>query len=160
MLVLAAASLSACVTAPYNDELVDRGAVDFGGYARNASAVIVIQAKDKQTNGWVTIDVATAASVGTNYGGETLYGWSALDTDTTTTGGCIWGDPASPGCSIGAGGQGTFRVLEQGHGQLTTFEDGGVECVVAQVESGTNWFTAGVNCSSAESPDLTLHTMN
>jgi hypothetical protein len=34
------------------------------------------------------------------------------------------------------------------------------ESIEAQVESGTNWFIAGSNCDSAESPNLTLHSFN
>jgi len=148
---------SACVTGPYNDQWVDPDEVDFAGYAEGAGDTVDIQAFDKHTSEWVTIRTVTASTTPTNYGGETLYSWSASNTDTGVSGYCIWGDGAWSNCPIPAGSAyATFRVRESGGRIYTTFDDGGVSCVIDEVTDGENWFTAGSVCSSSESPVLSL----
>ncbi len=156
-LLLGAALLSSCVTGPNNNDWVDPSAVDFTGYAQNPGATIEIQALDKITSVWITVSTTTARTSPTNYGGETLYYWSDLDTDTLVSGQCIWGDGSHPNCSIPAGSaSATFRVREVGGNTMVTFEDDGVACVVNEVDSGSSWFAAGNTCKSGASPNLTL----
>jgi len=157
LLLVAAAGLSACVTAPYNDQWVDPDAVDFSGYAEEPGATVEIQARNTQTGAWVTITSATttASTTAFNYGGETLYPWTSPDIDTLFPAQCFWG--TGPSCSISAGSAGaTFRVREVGGRTFTTFDEGGTTCVINQVTAGTNWFAAAVNCASSETPILSL----
>lgn len=148
---------SACVTGPHNDDWVDPYAVDFAGYAEHAGDSVDIQAYDKHTNTWVTVRTVTASSSPTNYGGETLYGWTAQNTNTWVSSACIWGDGAWSNCPIPAGSAyATFRVRESGGRIYTTFEDDGIGCVVDKVNSGDSWLGAGAACASPESPVLTL----
>lgn len=158
-LALAAAALSACVTSPSNDEWVDPNAVDFYGYAEHGGATVDVLALDTQTNQWVPVGSAVASTIGTNYGGETLYAWNALNVDTISLPGqCYWGVGAA--CSIPAGSASAkFRVREQGGRTFVTFDDGGVECVIDQVESGVNWFTAATSCASDDLPTMTLFAL-
>ncbi|MCR9160658.1 MAG: hypothetical protein ACE37F_20905 [Nannocystaceae bacterium] len=148
---------SACVVGPHNDDWVDPWAVDFSGYAEDAGDSVQIQAYDKHTNTWVTVRTVTASSTATNYGGETLYRWTASNTNTWVSGSCIWGDGAWANCPIPAGSAyATFRVRESGGRIYTTFDDGGVNCVIDEVSAGENWLAAGAACASPESPVLTL----
>ncbi|MGH1344697.1 MAG: hypothetical protein ACRBN8_24270 [Nannocystales bacterium] len=158
LLTVAALALAACVTTPYNDEWVDPNDVDFAGYAEEPGGTVEIQGRNTQTNAWVTITSVTASTTPFNYGGETLYSWSAPNVDTLFSGQCFWGTGAS--CTISAGSASAeFRVREVGGRVYTTFEDGGTVCVVNQVSAGTNWFTAAVNCASSETPVLTLRVL-
>lgn len=155
LLLVAAAGLSACVTAPYNDEWVDPNAVDFGGYAEGSGATVQIQGRNTQTGAWVTITSVTASTTPFNYGGETLYQWNAPNVDTLFPAQCFWGTGSN--CSISPGAAGaSFRVREVGGRTFTTFDDGGTACVIDEVTGGTNWFTAGAICASSENPILSL----
>lgn len=159
LLVGAAAALSACVTTPYNDEWVDASAVDFSGYAQDPGATIEISGFDKQTNTWVVLDeTITASSTPTNYGGETLYRWTASDLNTIATGDCFWGEGAA--CYVPAGSANArFRVKEVGGRTLVTFDQGGTSCVLDEVSAGAGWFAAGLNCASDSTPAITLWTL-
>lgn len=151
-------ALGACVTAPHNDQWVDPADVDFAGYAEYAGADIEVQALDKQTGEWVTIDTSSAGTFPIPYGGEELYRWFATGTDTTSSGHCVWGDPAQASCPISPGAaEAQFRVQEVDNYLLTTFEAGGVDCVTDMVIDGLSWTAAGYTCKSPETPVLTLH---
>ncbi len=152
-----ALALPACVTNPYNDQWVLPQDVDFQGYAQNPGATVEIQAFDRWTNTWMTIDTATATTTPTTYGGETLYAWNLYAVDTTDTGFCVWGDPAFATCPVPAGSSAAeFRVREVGGRTLTTFEDGGAACVIDSVTAGANWFSAAISCASGDTPIITL----
>lgn len=158
LLAVVAAALSACVTTPYNDEWVDPNDIDFQGYAENPGSTVEIQARNTQTNAWVTITSATASTTPFNYGGETLYQWSALNVDTLFPSQCFWGTGAS--CNIPPGtSSAEFRVREAGGRIFTTFDEGGTVCVINQVTAGTNWFAAAVNCASSDTPVMTLRIL-
>ncbi|MBV1859966.1 MAG: hypothetical protein KUG77_16255 [Nannocystaceae bacterium] len=158
LLVLAASAVTACVTAPHNDQWVDPDDVDFHGYAETPGATVEIRGLDSQTNDWVTVRSVPVSSTPFNYGGETLYQWSAPHTDTTAVSDCVWG--VGPSCTVPAGlAVAKFQVREVEGQTLITFDEGGVDCVIDAVSAGTNWFTAATSCASSEFPTLTLKAL-
>ncbi|MEO0604964.1 MAG: hypothetical protein AAF211_26265 [Myxococcota bacterium] len=78
-----------------------------------------------------------------------------MDTDQA----CVWGDPSH---SCLGGSSASVRVVErdsEGDTNLTTFDDGGFDCTIDKMSTGTAWFMAGSMCASFESPILTLKTL-
>ncbi len=153
---------SACVQAPENDQWVTPWEVDFVGYAENQGALIEVQALDKHTGGWVTIATTNASDSPSSFdsGVTQMFRWSVVDLDTTAPPQCIWGDGAWVNCPISAGSaQAQFRVREVGSstGTLTTFDAGGISCVVNELVAGTDWVTAGFSCRSTDTPIITLN---
>ncbi|MBL4683136.1 MAG: hypothetical protein JKY37_00990 [Nannocystaceae bacterium] len=144
---------------PSSHYAVDPAAIDFSGYAENASATIRIEGLNKRTGEWLLIDTATASASSTTLdSGQTeLYFWSIDDVDTSSTHDCIWGDPAWPACPL-LSGTGQFRLVEVGSSlsSLTTFEWDGTVCVFDALVAGRDWVTAGSGCESSETPVLTL----
>ena len=147
---------SACVYTPYDGQSVTSNTpIPFQGFAGVENDDIHITAYNKSTGVWDTLATTTSASTPTNYGGQDLYFWSySLDLSTISNFICYW----DASCTWPSEGTYTaqFRVQEDSLIYLTSFENGGVACVMSDVSSGSSWTEAGLNCRSPNSPIINL----
>ncbi|MFO7566911.1 MAG: hypothetical protein R6X02_29980 [Enhygromyxa sp.] len=165
IVLLAGALLNAqgCQSNYENYDWVDWRELNFGGYAENPSATIQIQAFDQSTSTWRVVAVATASGTPTTFGGQTLYFWSRSNFDFTTVPNwsCYWS--YNGWCSIPAGyAAAQFRFKEVGSqlDYMSTYDQGGVACVTKKVlYENADWFSAGLQCASPDSPVLTLRVL-
>ncbi|WP_156339260.1 hypothetical protein [Chondromyces crocatus] len=155
--------LSGCVYGPENNDWVDWSRLTFRGFAENPAATIEIQAYNQRTGVWNVVTTATSTSSPTTFGGQQLYSWSLTNFDffaSVPDAACYWSSHVF--CAIPGGfASAKFRFKEQGSAlaHLVTFDDGGVACVIDQVDDGEDWFAAGSSCSSDDSPVLTLRVL-
>jgi len=157
LLLMSLLLVVSCVYQPESGALVDPRAINFKGYAENSSAIINIQAFNKNTLNWENVGTTISSTNSTTITSSTLYAWSRqLDLTAVPN----WECYVDAICLHPAGdGSAKFRVKETGSQlpELITFDQGGQACVINKLGSGFEWLPAGFECKGANSPELWVY---
>ncbi len=148
-------SMFACVVNPYDGKYVtSHSPILFSGYVPTAEANVDILAYNKATSSWDVLATAVSTDAPTTIAGDTLYAFSTnLDLATITDWKCYW----DATCAFLH--EGTFEAefkVRSGSYFMTTFEQGGLTCVLQNIQAGQSWLEAGYNCKGSNSPVLIL----
>lgn len=141
-----------CVVSPTNGSWINpRGSLSLSGYASEGGEIIQVNAMDYRSGSWREIARFTASTTPYTLNGDTLYDWSGSVVFSSLP---DWRDFWE-----GSGYRhALLHVRELGNGNvLTTFDAGGIDCVVGKLSQGTDWLTAGYECRSVDSPNLNLY---
>ena len=152
--------ISACVVNPYNNQMggAPGESIYFSGFAINPSAPIKIQALDKSDGDWVAVGSAIAASSPTyTIDGYDLYKYSTTVTLNVSPGAnnCFYGYTPAAGCIPQGNPQ--LRVYQPDiSATYSTFEEGGMLCVLDALGDGDSLQDAIRDCKSPDSPVITM----
>lgn len=148
---------AACMTSPLNDSgpPAPDQPVAFSGFAYRPGATVDIKVLNHATGVHEVIATTTAATAPTTLSGTSLYYWTANAAPYDP------GNPATacrftPECTMIGVGDVYVKAHERGTGDLTTFDDGGIECVTKHLNDGQSWLNAGAACQSPDSPNVRL----
>lgn len=133
----------------------------FNGYSSVAGGVVRVQAKNHRTGAWDTIAAFTATTTPTTIAGDTLYAWSGSVTFTQANGvddwRCYFAIPATNPCQVPLpAADAQVRVVQSDGTTLTTFDSGGLSCVLTKLNEGKGWLVAGHECRDNDSPVINL----
>ncbi|MEM9462216.1 MAG: hypothetical protein AAGF11_49130 [Myxococcota bacterium] len=150
--ILAAApllTLGACVISPEEGNVAlgnPNASLFFEGFASAPNATIELQILNKATSQWETFATTTSSALVFTFGGQDMYSWN-IDTPVMDT-----SDPAhlcrlTPSCSLQESTVFVrFEEIDGDFSPLMTFDDGGVQCTVNEVNNGADLLTAAWTC--------------
>ncbi len=142
-----------CVTGPTDGAAHQPSSpLAFSGYASKPGETIVVHAMDYCSRSLQRIATFTAGTTPTTFNGDTLYAWSgSLVFTALPAWSCYWDPGVAPRHA-------ELRVQELSTGNmLTSFEAGGLNCVIDKLSAGTGWLAAGEHCASVNSPSINLY---
>ncbi len=165
---------SGCVTSPTNPWQVFAydSQVRFEGYALVAGDTMTVEMRNQNTGLWETIATTTAATTPTLpanvlNGNPDLYAWSvtaALAQQGVPATYCRWSptcaEPPTPVPCEGPFPVAYARVREGAYNALTfdrSWESDWTVCFNAEINAGTPFVQAAINCASPQSPVLSFH---
>lgn len=144
--------LPACVTAPFHGQSVDEvDEIRFSGIAENAGDAVVILALDRRRDTWVGVGKAFA-DVPVSYGGDTLHAWTTeVDLEQA---GVQWECFFDEDCDDPE--DSAEFMITVGDQALLPMTEADAACVVAAVDTGSRWISAGKSCLDLDRTTLTL----
>ena len=160
--VLWLALAASCVVSPTDQQRIKPSdPLALSGYASIAGTTLRVQAKNQRTGAWDVVATFTATTTPTTIAGDTLYAWNGslifTQVNTADPWRCYFSIPGSNPCQVpepAANAQ--IRVLQGDGSVLTTFDDGGLTCVIGKLNEGKTWLTAGYECRDNNSPVINL----
>lgn len=158
---------SACVTSVYDGQKFNHSGgndafertLNLAGYGTKPNVPITVAVRHQQNQSWDAIATVFTSSNKQTYGGDDFYPWSygfvAQDVLDST---CYLS--SDPDCRVAQSNYApvTLRFSQGGSqsGNLVTFEQGGLQCVIDRINQGESGMAAGFNCSGSQSPAITL----
>lgn len=141
--------------------------VAFSGFASKRDAEILIKAWNKKDSRWEVIgqtrsDEKPTLRAGQWIGSPDLYHWKtevALYDSNRPSLFCFWNDTCFDPWYEGVHDI-KIRVVESGGiGNLVTFDEGGIQCALANLDKDKNFYEAAYACKSKQAPHMTLEMM-
>lgn len=153
---------SACVVSPTDwQRITPSQPMSLTGFASQPGMAVRLQAKNQRTGAWDVIATYTSSTTPTTINSDTLYYWSGSLTFTQANSvddwRCYFAIPGTSPCQVPEpAATAQIRLVQQDGFSLTSFAEGGLDCVITKLDAGTAWTVAGYECRDDNSPVINL----
>lgn len=142
-------ALGACVITPEEGDIAlgnPNASILFQGFASAPNATIELNILNKSTGEWETFATTNSGAVPTTFGGQEMFSWS-INTPVMDTTNPDHLCRLTPSCSLQESTVFVqFEEIDGDFSPLMTFDSGGVQCTINEVNTGADLLTAAWTC--------------